>query len=419
MGKPVSENEESNIGSDYFSTKAFYAAMAATILVGAFVLPGSVNMESAEAYSLTTCKWAGTDPVITYKLDSSVTSAYAAQIRHSIAMWNDAGAKFRLDEITSGTPNINVYKESNNSNHANDLGWVDNITCTNNAYNSGMKVHFNSYAIGTGSQEKQRIQWTAVHEFGHALGLNHFGTNTVMRNGFNGLVAPTLDDIRGLMTSSGTNFKYGQRTSSSICYEWGLNGDVIFPNGCTPSSTNQIQMKVINPIDNGRASVTTNLNTVSLPSNGALLMTAKVKATTLNKFSMGVYTNNNIADTANRVMSIEIDSDGFWLVWSPASGSTPNKIKLTSTLPVTGQVYYIELVVKNGEKSWAYVYKDNGSPTSEPTAIATATLDTYSGTVLKPWTTAYYGMGVWMPLSTQPRPDYTVSEYYNLLKSYT
>jgi hypothetical protein len=135
---------------------------------------------------------------------------------------------------------------------------------------------------------------------------------------------------------------------------------------------------------------------------------------------MGVYTNKVISDTTNRIMSVELNSNGVYLVYSSSTGTQTVKT-LSSTPLQTGVEYWVQLLIKNGQPSYAWVYKNDGNGASnvQPTQIATGNAETVQGTVQKSWSSSvYYGMGVWKPTSSSPNSDYQVTEFNNLLKIY-
>jgi hypothetical protein len=246
-----------------------------------------------------------------------------------------------------------------------------------------------------------------------------------MNKGYNGYVGPILDERRAVTQTNGEFPMYGQRPSTLACSPSFQGGTVTYGSSCGGSGLGYpITMKVTT-LGVGNAATFTSSSGSTLPGqssndNRVLMLTAKVKATTLGKFSMGVYTNTIISDTANRVMSVELNSNGVFLVYS-SSGGVQTVTPISSTALQTGTVYWVQLIIKSGQPSYAFVYKDNGNGEDniQPTPIAYGTAPSVQGTVQKSWSsTVYYGMGVWKPTSSSPQSEYVVSEFNNLLKTY-
>lgn len=390
--------------------------LALSLLMIAFSVPTLVSpktslLQQADGYNflMGNCKWGTT---ITWK-SVSLTSVDLADTRTAITFWNDAGANFFMDEITTGTANIEYYSVSRS-----DVTWYGLATSStrlNGNFNGQATVQINDYK--TGQTNHDLIQNVAGHETGHAIGLDH--TQPLDSDGGRAImwasvdsnnIAPTLDDIRGAKA------KYGAKTSTSQCTEWDTNGDVVYTGTCS-SSNPALPMReyIITAGTNSKAVATTTSSVTTLPSNGAFMITAKVKATTVNKFIMGAFTSTDVANTLNRVMAIEMSSDGFWLFRSSTSGYTRTPIS-TST-PTVGQEYFLQLIVRSGGlDSKAFVFKNDGGATDPPSWVGNIA----TATVQLPWTSSvYYATGDWTTSTTQPKPDYNISEYHNLLKSYT
>lgn len=395
----------------------YHSLVLAVILLFATLSTGIASLVSsarvADAYILwspnETCVYPSS--TITWK-NVSLTSQHLTDTRIAIAFWNDIGANFFLD-ATTGTGNINYYSVDRS-----DVDWAGlgapPGNCSGGVYSGSGSATLNSYYLGS---NRDLIQATAGHETGHALGLEH--TQSALQ-GASGrelmwpivgtsIIAPTLDDIRAVQT------KYGTRTSTSQCNEWNTNGDVTYTGTC--SGTNPalpMTEKVTTSASNSKAVATTSSSTTSLPSNGAFVMTAIVKANTVNKFIMGAFTNTDISNTLNRFMAIEMSSDGFYLMSSSGSGYVRTQIH--SSAPTVGQEYFLELVIRDGQSSRGYVFKNNGSATDPPDSVGSVA----TNTAAMAWSTSvYYGSGVWQTSAAQPKPDYTISKYYNLLRSYT
>lgn len=379
------------------------------ILVGSLLMPGSLLagmiLPSAEAWKefSSGCEWANP---ITWR-SMNLTSTHLADTKDAIVHWNDSGANLFMDQ-TTGTAKVPYYTVNRSDVDWNGLNTQS--TCLNGVYNGVSNVYLNSFKLGS---DRTKIVSVSAHETGHALGLDHTqatsngGYATMWAANIN-IIGPTLDDIRGVKT------KYGAVTSNSQCTEWKTNGDVTH-NGTCSGSNPALDMRefITTAASNSKAVATTTSSTTSLPSNGALVMTVKVKATTVNKFIMGAFTSTDVSNTLNRVAAIEMSSDGFWLVRSTPTGYVRSQIGIAT--PAANTVYFLELIIRDDQITQGLVFKDDGSATVPPTAIGKATT-----TVQYSWSTSvYYGTGVWTTTSSQPKSDYTISEFHNRLLSYT
>lgn len=409
--------------------------IAAAILVGAFALPGLVRIQEAEAYDMYTCKFdVSSSETIYYKFDSSVTSNYYKDlVRNGAAKLNDAGIKFKLVENNSASTKVITISQYSAADGAHGQGTIGG--CVSPGYIATVgTVQLNNYYLSTSTRD--HIIAVVVHEFGHALGLKHYGTYTMMKGDVSTIrMAATLDDYAGLKA------KYGLKTPNftALCALVYAGGSVTYTGGsCSTSNPGYpVTMRVTTAGAGNNAAIYTSSSTSTMPSwncldtskcadskDGTLVMTARVKATTLNKFSMGVYTNRVISDTQNRVMTIEMNSNGFYLVMKDPNGSLMTKT-ISSTAPTVGQEYFLVLVIDKNSNSRAYVLEWEGSaipPATgpEPTMIGNDVSDfTANMKVRHQWTTqVYYGMGVWMPSGSGPLPNYQVIEYHNLLRTY-
>lgn len=393
-----------------------YTLILAALLLASASLAGFGNMvRNANDHSIfplaegwihyNDCKWGTT---ITWK-SINMSSTHLADSKDAIAHWNDAGSNFFMDQ-TTGSANIEYYTVSRS-----DVTWLglnSPSTCLNNNYNGVSKNWLNSFTIGS---DRTKSVWTAGHETGHALGLDHTqgadsdSARVLMRALYNQIIAPTLDDIRAVKD------KYGAVTSTSECTEWKTNGDVIHTGTCSGSNPAlDMTEKVTTATSTSKGFATTTSGTTTLPSNGALVMTVKVKANTVGKFIMGAFTSTTIANNLNRIAAVEMSSDGFYLVRSSSTGFTRSTI--SSTAPTVGQVYFLELVIRDDQTTTAYVFRDNGGETNPPSYVGSIV----TTTVQLPWTSSvYYGTGAFTTASGQPLSDYTISEYHNRLKSFT
>lgn len=391
--------------------KSYSLVLAAALVVYSSLLSlenlqgGKSINQVAEAYNSGTCKWSSS--TITW-MDDGLSSSHLADVKDAIAHWNDVGANFFLDQVTSSA-NYKIRTVSRS-----DVTWLglNTFTCVNGSF-TGSTTELNDYRIGT---DRTKAVFTAGHETGHALGFDHTqaldtdGSRALMWASYNQVIAPTLDDIRAVKS------KYTPaKTSTSQCTEWKTNGDVIHNGTCSGTAPAlPMQEKITTASSTSKAMATTTSSTTTLPSNGALVMTVKVKANTVGKFIMGAFTSNDPGNNLNRIAAIEMGTDGFYLTRSSSTGYTRSTI--SSTAPTAGQVYFLELVMRDDQTTTAYVFRDNGGPSDPPTYLGSIV----TTTIQLPWTSSvYYGTAAYTTASGQPLSDYTISEYYNLLKSYT
>ncbi|MGI0012047.1 MAG: matrixin family metalloprotease [Nitrososphaera sp.] len=387
--------------------KSRHGLILAAMLLASLSIPALATdkvVQEADAWNHSTCKWSGTST--TWK-NGNLTTALLDDTKFAIAFWNDVGANFFLDnDPTNGK--ITYYRVSRS-----DVTWAGLFTgfCTNGIFTSGT-ILLNTYIMGTAHDNVQNV---AGHETGHALGLGHTepesdgGSAIMWPTMQSSIIAATVDDIRGLMA------RYGKVLSTSQCNEFKTNGDVVHTGTCSGSNPAMpIREYIITAGSTSKAVATTTATATSLPSNNALLITVNVTATTLRKFSMGIYTSTDIANVLNDVMTIEMDNDGWYLQRSSPTGYI--KKTISSTPPTVGTQYFVELVVRNGQPSKAYVFINNGGPNDPPFRIGSI----QSETVAFPWSTGvFYGTGVWTISSSDAKSDYSVKEFYNRLKSWT
>ncbi len=395
--------------------RATYGLIMASILFAAISIPGLQNavqppgqsgslIPAAQGYVLYSCKWSTS--TITWK-SINLTSTNLADTKDAIAHWNDAGQNLFIDQ-TTGTPKLEYYSVTRS-----DVTWLGLTVSQCLVPNYTLStIYLNNFKI---AGDRIKAVTTSAHETGHAIGLDH--TQTSDSDGGGALMWPVissrisaqLDDVRA------SKAVYGSKTSTSECTELNVNGDVTYTGTCSGSNPAlPMTEAVTSATSTSKAFARTTSSATTLPSNGALVMTAKVKANTVGKFIMGAFTSTDINNSLNRVAAIEMSSDGFWLTRSSTSGFVRSQI--SSTAPIVGQVYYLVLVIRDDQMSGGYVDKDNGGPTDPPTFLGNPVFTS----VQLPWSSSvYYGTGAYTTGTGQPLSSYTVSEYYNLLKSYT
>ncbi|HKU50075.1 MAG TPA: hypothetical protein VJP79_09000 [Nitrososphaera sp.] len=233
-----------------------------------------------------------------------------------------------------------------------------------------------------------------------------------------GIFAPTLDDIRGVTSSS---LYGGGIAKTPQCFEHNSSGgDVIWTGTCSSSNAALPMTEKTTVAGTHRAFASqTNLGQV-MPSVGAVLMTVKVKPTTAYRFSLGIHSTNNVADSTNRMATIELDNTGIKASYVN-TGGTVSTTTIWSGTPSTSTTYFLEVVAVKSTTgltvAGVYAYIDNGSGAVEPTFLGSAKFT--SGINWNTYGTMHFGTGVWTDSSSNPLSNYQVSEYYNRMRSYT
>lgn len=246
--------------------------------------------------------------------------------------------------------------------------------------------------------------------FGHGVGLDHPGAVTTLMYSTNtsyttyNIFVPVLDDIRGVQDW------YGTPLSTSECTTFNQNGAVTYTGTCSGSNPALPMTETVTTAGvQNRAFASDSVSGQSLPSADTALITVKVKPNTLYRYSMGIHTDSNVANQASRFATIEIRDSNIVADWT--SGGVTQTSTIWVGTPSTTTTYFLELVVQNGKPAAVYAYKDDTSPTWLGKASFTPGLS-WSGT-------KYMGTGVWTDGTSNPKSDYTVSQYYDRLKSYT
>lgn len=398
--------------------------IAATLMIMAsFSTPLSNNlMQNAEAYFLLECEQNG--PTITWRADSTVTTAYLDAIKLVMANWNNAPVNMFLDQTTSGEE-ILLTKSNLGNNGINAItSWPGNDRCNESTgyMNTPATITMNSYYMDGFS--KQKKQNTIAHEVGHAIGLAHSdttGTNdekTLMYStdaNYNTykIFVPVLDDIRAAQAW------YGSVTSTSECTEFNQNGDVTYTGTCSGSNPAlPMNERVTTAGAGNRASASQYSTGQSLPSVGTVLMMAKVDPNTLYRFGLGVRSYHNVADPVYRMATIELDNNGIYASYVDTGGNVQT-VTVWSGTPSTSSVYFLEVVVQKdtfSSPAAVYAYQDNGGGSTPPTFLGSASFN--SGILWNSYD-MYYGTGVWTDSSGNPLSNYDVTQYYNRLRSYT
>lgn len=394
------------------------------VMTGILAPLGTNLMQSAEAYVRFSCSQQG--PTITYRADSSVPSGYLSAIHLSMANWNNAPVNMFLDEVTS-SEKITIKAATNGNNGITAItSWPVAGRCNPSTgyMNTPVTITLNtSYLDGYSNQQRQN---TIAHETGHAIGLDHADSGvsdsdaqkTLMYSTNNNYVTykiyvPVLDDIRAAQAW------YGTVTSTSECTEYNQNGDVVYTGTCSSGSPALPMTEKVTTAGAGNRAFASQFSSgQSMPSVGTMLMMTKVQPSTLYRFSLGTHSGSNVADSFNRMATIELDNNGIYASYINTGGSVTT-VTIWSGTPSTSTTYYLEVVVEQGSFSTptaVYAYKDDGGGTDAPTYLGSASFD--SGVLWNSYS-MWHGTGVWTDSGSSPLSNYQVKEYYNRLQSYT
>lgn len=380
------------------SSTILFSLLLSTAIV--FAISAEVSHD-ASAY-VKTCKWSSN--TVTWK-SINMTATDLADTKLAIANWNDVGSNLFLDETTTGQ-NIATYSV-NRPDLTSTLGFTTYTPCSG-TFTGVVSIYINDAL--TNSFSSQKRQNVAAHEFGHAVGLDHPGALTTLMYSTNtsyttyNIFVPVLDDIRGVQDW------YGIPSSTSECTAFNQNGVVTYTGTCSASNPALPMTETVTTAGaQNRAFASDSTSGRSLPSADTALITVKVKPNTLYRYSMGIHTDSNVASQTSRFATIEIRDSNIVASWT--SGGVAQTSAIWVGTPSTTTTYFLELVVQNGKPAAAYAYKDDASPTWLGKASFTPGL-AWSGT-------KYIGTGVWTDGTSNPKSDYTVSQYYDRLKSYT
>ncbi len=98
----------------------------------------------------------------------------------------------------------------------------------------------------------------------------------------------------------------------------------------------------------------------AMPSVEVALMMAKVKPTTTYRFSLGVHTENNVADPTNRMATIELNNDGIVASYVNTGGTVTSTTKWSGPVSST-TTYFLEVLVEKSTtgltSAAVYAYK--------------------------------------------------------------
>ncbi len=405
----------------------FSGILLSALLVLAAIAPLTQMhpVQSAEAYMLYGCKHPSS--TITYRTASGMSTSYLTPIQYAIATFNDVPANFFLDSVTSGG---RIYIETAALGAFGPLGqtaFANGQICdpgTGNLNTSTVTLNTDLLAF-EGMEKRQAV---AAHEIGHAIGLAHSGSSsnaqktlmyaTISMFDTYHIFVPTLDEVRALQSST---LYGGGIAKTPECYEHNSSGgDVEYTGTCSSSNAALPMTEKVTTAGTHRAFASETQNGQSMPSVGTVLMMTKVKPNTLYRFSLGIHSTNNVADSSNRMVTVELDNDGIKASYVNTGGSVTTTT-IWSGSPSTSTTYFLEVVAEKSTTGLTtaavYAYQDDGGGSTAPTYLGSARFT--SGINWNTYSTMHFGTGVWTDNSGNPLSNYTVSEYYNRMRSYT
>lgn len=362
---------------------------------------------------------------IKYETASRMSSSYLTPIRHAVKTWNDIPANIFLDSVTLGE---RIFIETADLGFFGPLGqtaFLNNQICnpTTGDLNTST-ITLNTALLGTEGMEKR--QAVAAHEIGHAIGLDHTGSSANANKAlmyatidqFNSyhVFVPTLDEIRAIQLVYDAGI-----AKTPQCYEHNSSsGDITYTGTCSSTNAALPMTERVTAAGTHRALASQTQNGQAMPSVEKVLMMTKVKPSTAYRFSLGVHSTNNVADSSNRMATIELNNNGITASYVNTGGSVTTTT-LWSGTPSTSTTYFLMVLVEKSTteltSAAVYAYKDDGGGSTPPTYLGSAKFT--SGINWGTYSTMHFGTGVWTDSSSNPLSNYVVSEYYNRMRSYT
>jgi hypothetical protein len=380
-------------------------------------------IQKADGYIAYPCEHPSS--TILYRTSSGMSTGYLTPIRYAVATWNDVPSTMFLDATTSGE---RIFIEAASLGFFGPLGqtaFLNSQICnpsTGDLNTSTITLNTDLLA----GAEMEKIQAVAGHELGHAIGLDHTGSGTnavktlmyatIDQYNSYGIFVPTLDEIRAIQ------FVYGGGIAKTPeCSEHNSSGgDIVYTGTCSSSNAALPMTEKVTTAGTHRAFASQTSGGQAMPSVGTVLMMTKVKPSTLYRFSLGIHSTNNVADSSNRMATIELDNDGIKVSYVN-TGGTVTTTTIWSGTPSTTTTYFLEVVAEKSTTGLTaaavYAYKDDGGGSTPPTYLGSARFT--SGINWGTYSTMHFGTGVWTDSSSNPLSNYQVSEYYNRMRSYT
>ena len=177
-------------------------AVSGGLLAAAFFLAHA----PAEAYNPSGCKFSGSNPTIDYRF-YGLPSIYQSAFNSGQSAWDSTAAPGYFNYAPNDpSPNIEVRSTWSTSTN---VAWTGGSCGSNGVWNGNkVGITFNERFLDDDSTTERKL--TAIHELGHAYGLNHETKSCNMKavmyknsrwvwNNCGDPYAPYADDISGVI----------------------------------------------------------------------------------------------------------------------------------------------------------------------------------------------------------------------------